>query len=697
MSTDPAATQRLSLPWTQWLIPLGLLVATAAAYYPALHGDFIWDDDYYVVHNRALQTFDGIQQLWLGIFPDWRRYPVPQYYPMTHTSLWLDYRFWGLNPTGYHATNIILHTLSAWTLLVILRRLAIPGALLAAFVFALHPVHVESVAWITERKNVLSGLFYLLSLLVYLRYAKLDGWVAPQPAPPDSTADKSEQRDYEMTLPAEPWKVYALSLLLFVLAILSKSVTATLPGAILLITCWKRRRIAIADVLPLIPFFVLGLAMSVFTGAMEKHVVGAVGPEWDYTLAQRIVIAGRAVWFYVGKLLWPANLVFMYEKWTIDASSAAAWIAPLLVVATLVALFLARKRLGIGLLLGLLYFGGTILPALGFFNYFPMRYAFVADHFAYLASLGLIVPICAFLAARFAAVRALGIALGAALCLALGFLSFRQAHVYAGPESVWRHTLERNPNSWMARNNLGVLLLDRGDLDGAEEQFSRVVDLKRDHGEAVLNLGRVAEKRGNIAQAEQLYQLASQINDAKSRVEKQRYGIVRGAYAAPHLHLAALSLARNDLKEAEEQYRLALGYNPVSAVALSGLGELMRRRGDSEQALALQEQAMELDPASPQVRLNLGSALAANGRMEEALFVWGALLREDPTNAEAANNIGLYFVAREKWVDAIKMFEMALKNRPDFATARQNLEAAQRRAATQPATQAVTQPATRPG
>ena len=341
---------------------------------PALRGEFLWDDDYYVSNNRLLESWGGLQQIWFDVIGSPRDYPLPQYYPMTHTSFWIEYRLWGLNPTGYHVTNVILHAASSLLIWLILRKLAVPGAWLAAAVFAVHPINVESVAWIAERKNVLSGFFFFASIYVYLRYA---GVIAPPEKPSEY-----------LSLPAERERVYSLALVLFVFALLSKSVTATMPAVVLLIVWWKRGRFTMHEVLKLVPFFALGIAAALLTSYMERHRVGAAGADWDYGLVSRILIAGRAFWFYLSKLVVPYPLVFNYPRWDPHDTSWYLWIYPLAAVALLATLFALRNRIGRGPVTAMLYYAGTLFPAMGFVNVFPHRYSFVADHFAYLSVVG---------------------------------------------------------------------------------------------------------------------------------------------------------------------------------------------------------------------------------------------------------------------------------------------------------------------
>lgn len=253
-----------------------LFVVVFLAYLPAWHGGFIWDDDAHVTRPK-LRCWEGLFRIWFE--PG----ATQQYYPLVHGTFWLEHWLWGDDPTGYHLVNLALHAGSAFLVALILRRLAVPGAFLAAVVFALHPVHVESVAWITEMKNTLSAVFYLSAMLCYLRFDENRGG-----------------------------RWYAAALGLFLLALLSKTVTATLPAALLVIFWWRRGRLDWrSDVLPLAPFLLLGAVSGLFTAWVERTINGAEGAEFQFSLVERCLIAGRAIWFYLGKLLWPADLIFI--------------------------------------------------------------------------------------------------------------------------------------------------------------------------------------------------------------------------------------------------------------------------------------------------------------------------------------------------------------------------------------------------
>jgi hypothetical protein len=362
-TTWSTSLERLFLQRSAWLVALGIVCLTLLVYAPAISAGFIWDDDHYVTENMTLRSLAGLKQIWLD--PK----ATPQYYPLVHTGFWVEYHLWGLDPKGYHLVNVLLHAANAVLVWLVLKRLGVPGALWAALIFALHPVHVESVAWVTERKNVLSTLFYLSAMLAYWRFWPADG------AQPQTGA----------------WRWYGLALLLFVFALLSKTVTCSLPAAILLIRWWKTGRLASRDWLLTAPMFAVGLALALLTVYLEKHHVGAQGEEFTWSYLDRVLIAGRAIWFYAGKLIWPSNLIFIYPRWNIDASVWWQYVFPLAAAGVVLALLVLRNRLGRAPLTAVLFFIGTLTPALGFFDVYPMRYSFVADHFQYLASLGLIV------------------------------------------------------------------------------------------------------------------------------------------------------------------------------------------------------------------------------------------------------------------------------------------------------------------
>ncbi len=343
------------------VVALAVPALVLAAYWPALGGGLLWDDDAHVT-QPALRSLHGLWRIWSE--PG----ATQQYYPFLHSLFWVEHRLWGDAPLGYHLANVLLHLAGCYLLFRVLRRLDVPGALFAASVFAVHPVCVESVAWISEQKNTLSTVLYMAAALVFLRF------------------------DQRRRPPA-----YALATVFFALALLSKSVTASLPAALLVVLWWKGRLSWRASVMPLVPWFVMSAAAAAITPWVERKFVGAYGAAFALSAAERVLIAGRAVWFYLGKLLWPADLEFIYARWNVDARDAAQYLFPAGAALVLAALFLVRHRLRGPLAAGLL-FCGTLFPALGFINVYPFVFSFVADHFQYLAAASMLPAICAALA-----------------------------------------------------------------------------------------------------------------------------------------------------------------------------------------------------------------------------------------------------------------------------------------------------------
>lgn len=479
-----------------------LALLTVIVYLPALRDRFIWDDDLYVTENQTLTSLDGLRRLWVEPTVN------VQYYPLVHTTFWIERHWWGLQPAGYHLNNVLLHALNALLLCLVLRRLRVPGAWLAAAIFAVHPVMVESVAWITERKNVLSTAFYLLSLLAWFRFA-----------PPDD--ERAARR----------WRFYFLALALFLGALLSKTVTCSLPVALLLIAWWKRGRIQWRDALPTLPFFALGAALGLTTAWLEKHTVGASGADYSLTFFDRCVLAGRAVWFYAGKLAWPAELVFIYPRWRVDASQAWQWIFPAALWGGLAALYFLREKIGRGPLAAVLFFVATLFPALGFVDVFPFRYSFVADHFQYLASLGLITLFAA-LAARLATRgRAILPAVAGAILVWLGLLTWLQASVYFNLETLWRDTLDKNNEALIAHFNLANLLGTQGKLEEARAHYDEALRIDPRFFEALANragvLAHLHHREAALAdltRAEQLAREAHQRSAVES-IQRQKVAL----------------------------------------------------------------------------------------------------------------------------------------------------------------------------
>jgi protein O-mannosyl-transferase len=412
-------------------------------YTPCLRGQFLWDDDAHVTQNQELRSPAGLINIWT------KPGSVQQYYPVTYTAFWIEYHLWGLRSTGYHVVNVLFHGLNALLFGLVLSELGIAGAWIAALLFALHPVMVESVAWISELKNVLSGFFYLLSAFFLIRMEKSQSYTL---------------------------RSYAAALFFFIAALLSKSVTATLPISLFVLAAWTAGHWPMKTFLRLLPFVVSGVIAGLFTLHMESHVIGAQGALWNFSLPERGLIAGRAVGFYLGKLLWPHPLVFIYPRWEISSEKAASLLHPISVLSAGGLLAFGRRWWGKLPFGAFVYFVITLGPVLGFVNIYPMRFSFVADHFQYLASLGFFTIAgwaChhAFKRLHIAPSAPLGTAVVALLLVNIALATHREAQKYSDSLHLWRDTLAWNPASAIAHHNMGIALADDHEWHDALAHF----------------------------------------------------------------------------------------------------------------------------------------------------------------------------------------------------------------------------------
>jgi tetratricopeptide (TPR) repeat protein len=645
-----------ALPPRQVLLPAAvLLLAVVAAYVPALSAGFIWDDDDYLTENPLVTQPGGLAAIWAAPRAS------PQYYPLVFTSFWIEHRLWGLHPFGYHLVNVLLHAGSAVLLWRALLRLRLPGAWWAAAVFALHPVHVESVAWVTERKNVLSLLFYLASLHAFLTWEDL------RPRAPGRGR----------------WLLG--SWVLFVLALLAKTVACSLPVALLLLRWLRRLRVA-AIVPALAPYFAAGLVLGLFTVSQEAPAVAAKAAEFYLSAGERLLIAARAPAFYASKLLWPHPLVFFYPRWQLEPASIASWWPVAIWLAAGAAAWTAARRGLRGPAVALLFFVATLFPALGFFDVFPFRYSFVADHFQYHASLGVIALVAcgtAWLAARldarapwlFGAAWAEG---GPAVVLALlGGLTFVQARDYGSVETLWEATLRRNPAAWNVNVHLGNVYLERGDRLAALEQFRAAAQANPTKAEGRYNTGTTlvniadaertqaaeAAARGDAALAERLRRQAAE-REVAARADFEAAIRLDPRHARAHLNLG-LSLRRDGRdEEAVALYRKALAIDPRYEKAWYNLGNALRERGDLPGAEEAYRNTVRLDVHHARAHNNLGVILADSGRHEDAVASFEACLAADPRHETAPRRLAESLVALGRHEEARTALERALLLNP---------------------------------
>jgi Flp pilus assembly protein TadD len=587
-----------------WWFGLFLVTATFLVYSPALPGKFLWDDNWWTTNIVGLlRDPAGLWTMW------WQPAALQQYYPLTGTTFWFDYHLWGSWTLPYHVENVLLHAFAALLFWRLLRRLEVPGAWLAAAIFALHPVMVESVAWISERKNVLSLPLYLGALLAYGRFANF--WKADAPA---------------VNSPSPLRGAYGLALLLFVAADLAKATAVSLPAVLLLVCWWKRGRIRWrADVLPSLPFFAVALGLGLVTAWSEKICLGAKGPEWALSFPERCLIAGRALWFYAGKLLWPVNLCFLYPRWHPNAGSFAQWLCPGTAAGVLLVLWLLRGRIGRGPATAAFFFAGTLFPVLGFMDIYFMRYSFVADHWMYLSSLGLIALGAALAAGAAARMGGPALLRGTAVVLlpVLGVLTWQQSRMYTDPETLWRSTNARNPTCWLADNILGYLLLERGQVDEALPYFEKALALQPLSADDHTDLAYALLRKGRVDE---------------SITHSRKALAIRPAYVEAYNNLGRALLQKGQVDEALASFRAAVKLRPGNAPAHNNLGKALLLKGREDEAIAHFAAALAIQPTNAPAHNNLATLLLQKGHVSEAMTHYQAAVDLQPGNAEILNS-----------------------------------------------------------
>src|SRR5262249_18441701 len=406
---------------------------------------------------------------------------------------------------------------------------------------------------------------------------------------------------------------FALSLLFFLLATLSKPSVVMLPFVLALCVWWMRGRIRWRDTLAFAPFALISVVASAWTIWEQKFHAGAVGPDWVQTFPERLIIAGRAVWFYLGKLIWPHPLIFIYPRWNIDSSTVVAYLPLPAVIAGLVALWFIQAKWGRALFFAAAYYVISLFPVLGLFSVYFFRYSFVSDHFQYLPSMGPLaltgagiatllgrfcetpnhfvfqpdtVPRSSSTIARPRRRLVLSAALCGILLVSLGFLTWRQTADYHDLFALYGATLQKNPDCWMAHYNLGIVLSEQGEPDQAIEHYRQAVALRPDYAEAHYNLGRLLAQKGRL-------------DDAVTHYEK------------------------------------ALKINPADAEALNNLGVTLFGIGRVDDAIAHYQDALKIRPDYTEASCNLANALLSKGDLDAAIISYSACLALSPNQAEA--------------------------------------------------------------
>jgi protein O-mannosyl-transferase len=573
-----------------------LAAVTTFAYRPAWHGGFLWDDDAYIINNELLTAPDGWQRIWFSLDSP------SQYFPFTYSTFRIERALWGLNTTGYHWVNLLLHIGNALLVWAVLARLRVPGSWLAAAIFALHPVQVESVAWITERKNVLMGFFFLLTLL---------GWIA-------FVGERTRRR----------WIFYCLALIFYVLALSAKATACTLPAALFLILWLQNKPITMRRLIQIVPFVILGIGMGLLAVWWERYHQGTncavftfLGP------IERILVASRAVWFYLSKIFWPSNLTFIYPRWNISPADLLEYVWLLAGIAACVVIYFLRRYFGRSVEVAAAFFVVTLSPVLGFIMLFTFRYAFVADHYQYLACIG---PIALASAAivnsshKFAQYRGAIVSVALLLVASLGMLTWQQAATYTDIETLWRTTIARNPDCWMAHTNLGLVLLQKGKIDDGIAHYRLALQMQPDSWDAEYNLGTALLGKG-------------QVDEAMLHCER------------------------------------AVGMRPTDPDSQVSLGDALFQKGRIDEAIAHYQKAMMLHPDHFLARYSLGHALLEKGELDSAIQVCRSALLLRPSDADCQTTLAIALEEKGNPAEAIQHYKKALELAPESIATLTNL------------------------
>lgn len=564
-----------------------LVVVCLLIYVPSLGNGFIWDDDTNLYKNPWVQKTDGLKDIWFSS-------KIYQYYPVNFTFFWLEHKLWGLDPTGYHAVNLIFHILNVllvfWVVRKLYSRLAFPVALL----FAVHPIQVETVAWITERKNLLSLFFFLSAILAYLRF--------------DST---KRIRDYLLTAA------------MFVLAMLSKPVAVCFIFFPALYKWWKDGAVSRREIRLSVVFAAIGLFIALLTLYLKYHNVGAQGRGFDLTFLERLALSGRILLFYPHKIIFPFDFIFFYPRWEVNVNVWWQWLFPLAVILISAALFIYRKKIGRGALALAIFYLISIFPVLGFLNVYGMNFSYVADHFSYLSTPILLLLLCASLTSLSDRLKArIGfLSSNAYKILSRGIFiiiiiymcakSIELTKNYKNSRSLWLNLIRVNPRAWVAYSNLAAIYANTGRTEEALDSYKKAVAFNPNFESAI------------------------------------------GLYNA----LGNLTLKMGKNKEARDSYNKAIEINPDSkfnALSYYNLANAYYSIGSKAEAIKAYEKAIQVSPKYLDAINNLASAYADMGRTEKAIEIWNKAVQINPGFAIAHFNLAVFYFQRKQYNLAVK-------------------------------------------
>jgi protein O-mannosyl-transferase len=546
-----------------WFFGLILFFAVILIYQPVWFAGYIWDDTWHVTANPCVVGPLGLKDIW----------GTAEYRPfgLVIAAFWVEHALWGLIPMPYHLVNVLEQATCALVLWRVLRVLQVPGAWLGAALWALHPLQVESVAWISEMKNTQSGLFYLLAIFFFVRWLKM--------------GETRQMMDRD----------YLFALLCAALAMASKSSTLILPGVLALCAWWVRGKWNWRDLKPLVPIFLMSVVAALITiwpVALDERAI--VDTQWARSWPQRVATSGDVIWFYLGKLIWPHPLIFIYPRWQVDAENGASYL-PLLAVIAVVSILWLKRNSGLRpWFFAMAYFLVALAPFLGLIDQTFWRYSFVEDHLQYLASMGPLALVGAGIVRLADSIASMKSWLQPSLCggllLILGTLSWQRTWAFENEEALWADTLAKNPNCWMAYNDLGHDLFQEGQTEEAITQYQKALEIYPNYGDAHSNLGSALLRKGRVDEAMAEYKAALKINPN---------------YVEAGNNLGNFYLSKGQLDQAMTQFQSVLQKHPNSAEAHNNLAVALVRKGQLRDGIAQLQEALRLNPNYTDAQNNL--------------------------------------------------------------------------------------------
>jgi len=621
----PVDTKRPNAnPWLPWQV-LAILAAVLAVYAPALDGGWQWDDDMYFTKNPLLNDPARLWKAWFapGSFIE--------YYPIAQTVQWIQWQLWHEQTLGYHLTNVVLHAIGALLLWRLLAKLGLRYAWLGGMLFAVHPAQVESVAWIAELKNTLSLPPFLLALIAYLEFD-----------------ERRQPRDY------------AVALLWFTAAMLCKISMAPFAFVILLYAWWKRGRVTLADARAAAPFLLIAVilaALTIHAGQVYTRdvVPGATMPG---SLAAKLALAGSSLAAYLAIFLWPVGLLPAYAKWPVNPPPLLDFLPWLLLLALVIWAWTARRTWGRHVLLGLGFFVLFITPFLGLNTVSYMDFTWVMNHFLYLPCIGLIGLAVAGLEKAVALVandvRPFVLSVAVMLLFVLGVDANRYAALYRDQETLWTYAAQRDPKSFAAHNQLGVVLEQKGDTAAALDQFQQARAIEPTFAEAANNVGTTLLDSGRAAEAADAFRQSIQLAPK---------------YAMAYYNLGNALRQLGRLPDAIAQFQQALQLDPLNAEAENNLADVLLASGRNDEAFAHYARAAGIAPTYAGAQYNWGVALLQTHDIPGAIPHFQRAIAINPGYVEAHFNLGIALYQTGRTADAIAEFQTALRLRPDFTQA----------------------------